>query len=342
MRFGPVPLSQAQGKILGHHVSGPKGRRAFRKGKPLTGADIEALRDLGRQVVYVAELEPNDVDEDTAARRVAQAVKGSGLRLSRLHLGRVNMQAEQLGIVKVHAERLLKINHCEGITLSTLASNSVVQPGSTVATVKVIPFAVPETSIRFVEHAAAQEQGIVSLRPLHPQGVSLVFTGSFTARERVIKNFEPPLRKRIEALGSEVRTVDYVPLEDDQGETALAEILSERVSGEAGLIVLAGETAIMDRYDIAPRAIERAGGEVTCFGAPVDPGNLLLLAYLKKIPILGAPGCARSPKANVIDWVLPRLLSGERLGSEDLLALGHGGLLEDTPLRPAPRDEVSW
>lgn len=342
MRFGPIPIGQAQGKILGHHISGPKGRRAFRKGKPLTGADIEALRELGRQVVYVAELEPDDVDEDTAALRIAQAVKGSGLRLSRAHLGRVNLQAGLLGVVKVRAERLLSINDCEGITLATLASNSVVQPGSTVATVKVIPFAVPESSIRFVERAAAQEQGVLSLRPLHPQAVSLVFTGSFTARERVIENFEPPLRKRVEALGSNVQTVDYVPLEDDQGEAVLAELLKERVSGGAGLIVLAGETAIMDRYDLAPRAIERAGGEVACFGAPVDPGNLLLLAYLEDVPILGAPGCARSPKANVIDWVLPRLLSGERLGREDLLALGHGGLLEDTPLRPAPRDELSW
>ena len=341
MKFGPVPLSQAQGKILGHHIAGPKGRRAFRKGKPLTRADIEALRELGRKVVYVAELEPNDVDEDTAARRVAQAVKGGGLGLSKVHVGRVNLQAEQLGIVEVHAMRLLQINRCEGITVSTLASKIVVQPRSTVATVKVIPFAVPETSVYLAEHVAAEGQAIITIHPLHPRAVSLVFTGSFTAKERVKKNFEPPLRERIEALGSEIRTVDYIPLEDDHGEAALADLLIQKVSGGARLIVLAGETAIMDRYDIAPRAVECAGGEVTCFGAPVDPGNLLLLAYLGDVPILGAPGCARSPKANVIDWVLPRLLAGERLTREDLLVLGHGGLLEDTHLRPAPRDKLS-
>lgn len=96
----------------------------------------------------------------------------------------------------------------------------------------------------------------------------------------------------------------------------------------------------MDRYDIAPRAIERAGGEVTCFGAPVDPGNLLMLAYLEGVPVLGAPGCARSPKVNVIDWVLPRLLVGDRLTESDIVALGHGGLLEDTPLRPMPRSAL--
>jgi hypothetical protein len=341
VKFGPVPVNQAAGKILGHHVAGPRGRRAFRKGKPLSREDVEALKRLGYEMVYVAEIEPDDVDEDTAARRVAQAVKGSGLLLSKLHVGRVNLKAGQLGIIRVNAEQLYRINLCEGITLATLANNSVVQAGNTVATVKIIPFAVPEASVREAECLATEGQAIVTLLPLHRQDVSLLFTGSTRAGERVLKNFEPPLRERIEALGSGVGFVSYIPLEDDRGEAALAEILVQRVAAGADLIVLAGETAIMDRYDIAPRAIECAGGEVICFGAPVDPGNLLMLAYLKGVPILGAPGCARSPKANVIDWVLPRLLAGERLSREDLLVLGHGGLLEDTPLRPAPREKVS-
>jgi molybdenum cofactor cytidylyltransferase len=295
---------------------------------------------LGRKVIYVAELEPDDVDEDAAARRVALAVKGSGLNLSRVQAGRVNLQAGSLGIVRIHAERLLQINRCEGITLATLPTNSVAGPGSTVGTVKIIPFAVPERSLRNAERIAREGGAIISLQPLVPKAVSLIFTGSSTAEERVVKNFEPPLRNRIEKLGSEVRTVDFIPLEDEQGEARLAELLAQRVSGRMDLIVLAGETAIMDRYDIAPRAIECAGGEVTCFGAPVDPGNLLMLAYLGEVPVLGAPGCARSPKANVIDWVLPRLLAGDRLVREDLLVLGHGGLLEDTLLRPAPREKV--
>ncbi len=340
MKFGPVPLDQAQGKILGHHIAGPRGRRAFRKGKPLTPEDIQALFELGREMVYVAELDTDDVDEDTAARRIAQAVRGSGLRLSKAHVGRVNLQAGKLGLVKVDAERLFRLNQCEGITLATLASNSVIQPGNTVATVKIIPFAIPEANVSWAEGIVAEEEALISLRPLSPRSVSLVLSGSPTVRDRVVANFEPPLQKRIGALGSKIQTLDYVPMEDDRGEAALAEVLLQGVAGGAELIVLAGETAVMDRYDIAPRAIERAGGEVVCFGAPVDPGNLLMLAYLNDIPILGAPGCARSPKVNVIDWVLPRLLAGDRLSRADILALGHGGLLEDTPLRPVPRNKL--
>jgi molybdenum cofactor cytidylyltransferase len=341
VKFGPVPIDQASGKILGHHIAGLRGRRAFRKGKPLTPEDIEALKKLGNKIIYVAELEPDDVDEDTAARRVAQAVTGSGLFLSRVQVGRVNIEAGQLGIVKVNAERLYQINRCEGITLATLSSNSVARAESTVATVKIIPFAVPEASVRHAESVASEGGAIVTLQPLLPRRVSLIFTGSSAAKERVLKNFEPPLRDRIKALGSEIEFVDYIPLEDDRGEAALTRVLIQRVSTGSDLIVLAGETAIMDRHDIAPRAIECAGGKVTCFGAPVDPGNLLMLAYIKEVPILGAPGCARSPKANVVDWVLPRLLIGERLSREDLLVLGHGGLLDDTSLRPVPREKLS-
>jgi len=337
MKFGPVPLEQAQGKILGHHIAGPSGQRAFRKGKPLTGEDIQGLAELGRQMVYVAEMEPDDIPEDAAAQRVARAIAGHGLRSSGAHVGRVNVQAETLGLVKVDAERLVRLNECEGITLATVASDSVAAAGKTVATVKIIPFGVPGSDVTMAEAVAAAGDAVISLVPLLPRSVSLVLSGSPAVGERVVENFAPPLRERVQALGSEISSMDYVPLEDDQGEAELAEVLVNQVKAGAELIILAGETAIMDRYDIAPRAIECAGGQVICFGAPVDPGNLLMLAYLRDVPILGAPGCARSPKVNVIDWVLPRLLAGERLARQDILALGHGGLLEDTPLRPVPR-----
>jgi molybdenum cofactor cytidylyltransferase len=181
---------------------------------------------------------------------------------------------------------------------------------------------------------------ILWTNPLPERAVSLILSGTPSVRERVMGDFEPPLSARVEALGSAIRSVDFVPLEDEAGEATLAEALRREQAAGAGLIVLAGETAIMDRHDIAPRAIERAGGEVTCFGAPVDPGNLLLVGYLGETPILGAPGCARSRKVNVVDWVLPRLLAGDRLTRADIVALGAGGLLEDVPERPAPRSRV--
>jgi molybdenum cofactor cytidylyltransferase len=340
MKFGPVPLDQAEGKILGHNIAGPDGRRLLRKGKPLTGDQLDALRGMGRQSIYVAELEPGDVDENTAARRVAEAVIGDGLRLSGPASGRVNVLAADRGILRVDVERLNRLNACEDITLATLAAHSPVRPRQIVATVKVIPFAVSATVIRTAEAIAAEDRPLLRLTGLGAHSVSLIFSGSHSIREKLAADFAP-LRERIEALGSRVDQADHIPLEDESGERMLAEALTRRRAAGARLIVLAGETAIMDRRDIVPRAVERVGGRVECVGAPVDPGNLLMLAYLDDVPILGAPGCARSRKVNIVDWVLPRLLAGDRLTRADIVALGHGGLLEDAPERPMPRDDLA-
>lgn len=340
MKFGPVPLEHAEGKLLGHNIAGPDGKRLFRKGRPLTSSDITRLRGLGRVSVYVAELEPDDVDEDSAARRMALAVHGAGLRLPGASSGRANLLASTLGLLRVDAERLTRLNACEGLTLATLPTHTTVRARQIVATVKIIPYALPEQVLREAEAIASASGAVIRVDELAPQSVSLIFSGSDSIREKLTDDFQP-LRERIEALGSTIISTDYIPLEDEAGEARLAETLKGCQAAGARLIVLAGETAIMDAHDIVPRAVRRAGGGVESLGAPVDPGNLLMLAYLQDMPILGAPGCARSRKPNVIDWALPRLLAGDRLTRRDILALGHGGLLEDAPERPMPRTAVN-
>ncbi|HLF24707.1 MAG TPA: molybdopterin-binding protein [Anaerolineae bacterium] len=340
MKFGPVPLEEAEGKILGHNIAGRDGRRVLRKGKALTRESLAALREIGRSAVYVAEMEPGDVGEDLAARRIAAAVIGSGLRPIGPASGRVNLLAEVQGVLRVDARRLAALNAYEGITLATLPAHSAVRPRQIVATIKIIPFAVAETVLRAAEAIGVEPVPLVRVDQLQPQPVNLIFSGSSSIRDKLAADFAP-LRERVEALGSIIAGSDYVSLEDESGEATLADLLQRRQAAGARLIVVAGETAIMDRRDIVPRAIERAGGQVECFGAPVDPGNLLMLAYLGETPILGAPGCARSRKVNVVDWVLPRLLIGDRLTREEIVALGHGGLLEDAPERPMPRSKLT-
>ncbi|HKZ86555.1 MAG TPA: hypothetical protein VJ793_23235, partial [Anaerolineae bacterium] len=273
MKFGPIPLEQAKGKILGHNVAGPDGRRLLRKGKPLKQADLAALRAIGRTSVYIAEFEADDVDEDTAARRVAQAAMGSGLRLSGSASGRVNFLALHLGVLRVDAGRLARINACQDVTFATLTSHSAVRPRQIVATVKVIPYAVPDPIVRAAEAIASEDGPLVRVDALEPRPVSLVFSGSLSIRDKLAADFAP-LRHRVEALGSHILSTDYIPLEDETGEAALTEVLNRQQAAGARLIVVAGETAIMDRRDIVPRAVERAGGWVECLGAPVDPGNL--------------------------------------------------------------------
>lgn len=345
MRFEAIPLSEAKGRILGHNVAGEDGRRALRKGKPLTAADITRLAALGREKVYVAQLEAGDVDEDTAARRIATAVSGDNLRLSKALTGRANIYAAALGILRVDQERLLQLNLLDAVTLATLPNHSVVAEGKMVATLKIIAYGIPAADVREAEligcELGVHSHPLLRVDPLRPQRVGLILSGSETARENIVGSFERALRPRLALWGSELAAVDFVPLEDEGGEAELAALIRQQAAAGVGMIILAGETAIMDRYDIAPRAVERAGGRVTCFGAPVDPGNLLMLGRYphagREIPIVGAPGCARSPKRNIVDLVIPRLLAGDHLTKMDIVMLGHGGLLDDVPERPLPR-----
>ncbi len=338
MNFGPVPIARAEGKILGHNISDPAGKRVLHKGKLLTGDDIQLLAEIGRATIYIAELQFDDVGENDAAERIARSICGEGAHLTKPNVGRVNLLADQWSVLRIDTSRLARINECEGITLATLPSHTVVQPRKIAATIKVIPFALPESVVCVAEAIATESGPVIRLHPLRLRTAALVLSSSLFAKDRVTSDFVPALQARIESLGSKLGTVDFVPLEDEEGEVALAKTIRERVAEGAEIIILAGETAIMDRFDIIPRAVERAGGQVTCYGAPVDPGNLLMLAYLEEVPIIGAPGCVRSQKTNVIDWVLPPLLAGDHLSHQDIIQMGHGGLLEDIRTRPMPRE----
>lgn len=337
MNFHAIPLAEAEGKILGHNIAGADGRRALRKGKPLTAADLALLDQLGREMVYVAEIGGEDVLENEAAERIATAVGGANLTLSKAITGRCNLHASTLGLLRVDEERLVQLNLCEAVTLATLPNHSIVRPRQMAATLKIIAYAIPENEVQEAETIGREVRSLLHIDALPARRVGLILSGSPTAEAQIVASFSKALEMRLQSWGSSLAQIDFVPLEDLHGEIALAELIGQQIAAGIELIILAGETAIMDRYDIAPRAVERAGGRITCFGAPVDPGNLLMLARHGRVPILGAPGCARSPKQNIVDLIIPRLLAGDYLTKMDIVRLGHGGLLEDVPERGRPR-----
>jgi hypothetical protein len=337
MKFGPQPLEAAVGKVMAHNLSDEQGKRLLRKGTVLTEDDIEKLRGLGRERVYVAELEPQDIAEDEAARRIAQAIAGEGIELSGATTGRTNLLARVQGVLRIDEAGLREVNDIEGVTLATLRSPTVVPPRQMVATVKIIPYALPETSVSRLDAVTSESGPLVRILPLTERRVALILHGSRRVEERLRGDFVSPLRDRVEAWGSHLEPVVFIPFESAQDEIDLEHSLGRVIERGAQLILIAGETAIMDRDDVIPRSILRAGGSIESVGAPVDPGNLLMIAYLQGVPILGAPGCARSRKENVIDWIIPRLLVEERVGRQDLIGLGHGGLLAEIRSRPMPR-----
>src|SRR4029078_13317480 len=118
---------------------------------------------------------------------------------------------------------------------------------------------------------------------------------------------------------------------------ALAKALDEVLKAGAEMVVVFGASAIADTRDVIPAAVEQIGGKIEHFGMPVDPGNLMLSAQANGHPVIGAPGCARSPKENGFDWILMRLLAGLPVKRSDITGLGVGGLLMEIVTRPQPR-----
>ena len=333
MKFGAVPIHEATGHILAHNLVDEKGHKRLNKGRIIAESDLESLQSLGLETVIVAQLEPTDLHENEAARRVGEAVAGSGIRIETPGVGRANLIATEAGPLCINVPALTQLNNIDaGITIATLHQHRLVKPGELVTLVKIIPFGVAAARVEDVEARANENKPVLWVRPLRSCSVALILTGPDSARERLLKAFTDPVRERIEALNSHLNQVEYVNHHPEAVAAAL-----QPISQQHDLVIVAGISAIIDMADVVPTALQLAGGTVTHFGVPVDPGTLLMLGYIGSTPVMGAPGCIKSRKTNVIDWLLPRLIAGERLTRADIVALGHGGLLDDISDRPMPR-----
>ena len=327
MKFGPVPLDRAQGALLAHSVRLSGGK--LKKGQRLAPEHLAALAAEGHAEVTVARPEPGDVDEDAAAARLAAALvpdpAGAGLRLTEAFTGRVNLIAAGPGVVVMEAARLHALNAVHPmITLATVPPFQQMAAGGMVATVKIISYAVPGAAL---DAACAEGAGAIRLaRPALRSATLIVTEIPGGAGEKGV----PAIADRLEALGLEMRGPITVP-------HATAPLAAAVAAAEGDLVLILTGSATSDAEDVAPVAVRQAGGTVERFGMPVDPGNLLFLGQQGGRPVIGLPGCARSPALNGADWVLARVACGLTVTGADIAAMGVGGLLKEIPSRPQPR-----
>lgn len=329
MKFGELPVGDALGCILAHGVSA--GDVQFKKGRELSAADIDALIQANVATVMAARLEADDIAEDEAARRIGAAVAGAHTDVSTAMTGRTNLYAAERGLVLVDVTRVNALNAIhESITLATLAPFEVVEKRQMLATVKVIPFAAPAAAV-------AKAVGIgdaVRVAPFRAKRIALISTTLPGMKASLLDKNRAVLEQRVQALGSTVSFETRVA----HDEAAVAGALQACLAQEPDLVFVFGAAATTDRRDAVPAGIVAAGGALEHFGMPVDPGNLLLLAKAGVTPVIGLPGCARSPKVNGFDWVLQRLCADVPVTPSDIMAMGVGGLLKEIPTRPQPRD----
>jgi molybdenum cofactor cytidylyltransferase len=329
MKFGVVPLSKATGATLAHSIAVGEGRLG--KGRVLSAQDVELLAKAGHSKLMVARLNKNDVPENEAAARIGAELATLNITAKAASTGRVNLHAAEAGLLSVKPKIINAINAVHpSITLATLADFAVCQQGAMVATVKIIPFAAPQKTVEKVENLAAKTA--LTLHPFKPLQIGLIQTTLPLTKDSVLEKTADVTRQRIAAFGGTMSVAAHCNHDAD----ALAETL--HAMQHLDLLIVFGASAVCDDEDVIPAAIRLIGGKVTRVGMPVDPGNLLVLGHKGKTTIIGAPGCARSPKENGFDWVLARLFAGLKVRPRDIMGMGVGGLLMEIPTRPSPRN----
>ncbi|WP_226895936.1 NTP transferase domain-containing protein [Polymorphobacter sp. PAMC 29334] len=324
--FGPVATIDAAGTVLAHALLVDGDR--WPKGRLLSDADIAAASEAGIATIVVARIGTDDVAEDAAAAKLAATLAGPGVIATAAAHGRTNLIATANGLLLLDRAAIDRVNAVdESITVGTLAPMTRVAAGDVIATVKLIPFAVPVSAL---DATVATATPIV-VAGFRPRRFRLLQTRLPATSEKMLARTDAVTRARIIALDS---ALDSGWDECDHEADALAGWLTAQPAN--AILLIAGASATADRRDVIPTAIVAAGGAVERLGMPVDPGNLLCLGVLGGRAVIGLPGCARSPKRNGFDWVLERLAAGIAVTSGDIAAMGVGGLLPEAE-RPQPR-----
>ncbi|MEQ3707905.1 MAG: molybdopterin-binding protein [Tateyamaria sp.] len=328
MIFGPVPVAEAEGAVLAHSMTSQSTRIA--KGTLLTKTHVTALLQAGHTEVTVAQLEVGDVEENQAAETLARAIvqdaASQNVRISAAGAGRVNFYATCPGVAEISAEKVAAINAVDPmITVATVPNFHRADAGTMLATIKIISYAVPA---RALEAACAASRYALGVLGSEFSQATLIET--HVGKDTPSSKGREAMIARTERLG--LTMTERVIVRHNT--TAIAAAIAD-APGDILFILTASATS--DPRDVAPEALRIAGGRVEAYGMPVDPGNLLFFGEVAGKPVIGLPGCARSPALNGADWVLERLVCGVPLKQADISAMGVGGLLKEIPTRPRPR-----
>jgi len=322
MKAQTVDVRESTGRILCCTIFKPGGRKLLAKGHILSEEDVNLLETEGLGQVWVTELEDGEVGEDEAVRQAATEM-GCGCMEIRLAAGgRANLFATEDCCVLVDDELLRQINCTASIVIATSLNFSYAAAGQRIATVKSAPFAVAQSQLDAVVGILRERGPILQARPVRSPSVAVLYTDPIHG-DRAKQLFETILRQRLERFG----IVPSFALSVVEDEATVGRSLQHLLRANPTVIMVASTTAPAGPEDVIGRAMTRIGCHLERFLAPVEPGNLFLLAYREEVPIISAPGCFRSAKPNVVDLVLPPMLARYRVSGWEVACLGHGGLL---------------
>ena len=326
-----VKIEDAVGLVLGHDITeirkGEFKGRAFKKGHKIKETDICHLQRLGKQHIYVLNIEEGYLHENDAAIAMANAFCGSGVVPQGEPVeGKIKLVAQRDGLLKVNVEALTQVNLIGEVMCASRHDNSVVKQNDIVAATRAIPLVIRQDLVEETVSISRANNGLFQVKSLRKAKVGIIITGTEIFNGLIEDQFEAVLRKKISDFGSDILSVGFAP---DDADLIENEIKRQLRSG-ADLILTTGGMSV-DPDDVSRRGIEQAGGELLCYGAPVLPGSMFMIGYIDDVPLMGVPACGIYHDTTIFDLVLPRVLAGEKLDRKELARLGHGGLCLNCP-----------
>lgn len=322
MRAQTVDVKASTGRILCCTVFRPGGKKLLAKGHVISDEDVRILESEGMETIWVTELEDGEVGEDDAVCAVASEMGCGSFEIRLAAGGRANLMATENCCVLVDDELLKQINCTASVVIATSLNYGYAMAGQRIATVKSAPFAVAKDQLDAVLGILKERGPILQARPIRNPNIGVLYSDPLSG-ERARQLFENIMRQRLERFGANANFV----LACTEDENSVARSLQHLFRSRPCAILVASSTAPAGPEDVVGQAMLKVGAQVERFLAPVEPGNLMLMAYKDDVPVVSAPGCFRSAKPNVVDLILPPLLARYRLASWEIGALGHGGLL---------------
>jgi molybdenum cofactor synthesis domain-containing protein len=324
-----IKLKDAVGTDLAHDLTeirpGEFKGAAFHKGHTVCSDDLCRLQKMGKNHLYVLDLDKDEIHEDQAAAILADALAGEGVVWKdEPREGKIKLLADRDGLFTVNTAALAAFNMVDEVMCATLHNHTVVQKGEMVAATRAIPLVMKRVAIERAAAIARQNGAVLAVNAIRKARVGLVITGNEVYHGLIEDRFAPILTEKVNTMGSEVAAVKFAP--DD------AELISKAIRSHldrgCDLLMLSGGMSV-DPDDVTRQGIRAAGATEMHYGASVLPGAMFLVAYIGDMPLLGVPACGLYHRITVLDLVLPRILAGEKIGKAELAFLGHGGLCKD-------------
>jgi len=326
-----ISVEESIGAVLVHDITeiraGEFKGRAFKKGHIVREEDVCHLRRLGKENLFVLNIAEDEMHENDAAYSLANALLGEGVIIEgEPKEGKINIIADKDGLLKINKDALLEFNMLGAVMCATLHNNTLVRKGQSVGGTRAIPLIVKKDIVQAAVSIGEKAGKIIHVREIRKPKVGIVITGNEVYYGKIKDAFAPVITKKIHAVGGEIVGIYYTP--DD--ESFIHARLRELINADADLLIITGGMSV-DPDDVSRFAVRNLGATDITYGSAVLPGAMFLVAYLgldgkPSIPIIGIPACGMYAKRTIFDLILPRILTGERIGRKELAELGHGGL----------------